>query len=309
MQLHYSTNITKEIFKTTNHYIIAVLSSKLSPQHVQKDAKNVAYSKNTTSCSISPRPSSPSTSSVYSHTTIPSHDSSLVDSPQITPQNTRSYQSILNEDDKSDERVSPALESDSLFQSRGLYFKEDDTDDKSNSNVSTEFASTIKMDDSPCHKADLVSDVQQEKNILSHFLQTEGLPAHSSPSVLYPFSLVTQRELGSGFPSEEPFSKPHPPQRTDSMESIAAQSDTSTLSFSTISIPSKVSVLSVKESDNVTLTNLLTSRQHMPETSDANRDALKLEALLSGQGNTLLKSNLDEVESTKVYTCINNTSL
>lgn len=275
-------------------------SSKLSPQHAQKDAKNVAYSKSATPCSISPRPSSPSTSSVYSHTTIPSHDGSLVHTPQITPQHTRSYESNFNEDSKSDERVSPALESDSLYQSRGLYFKGNDTDNKSSSNASTEFASTIKMDDSPCHKTNLVSDVQQENNILSHFLET-GLPVHSSPSVLYPFSLVTQRELGSGFPSEEPFSGPHPPQRTDSMESIAAQSDTSTLSFSTISIPSKVSVTSGKESDNVTLTNLLTSHQHMSATSDESRDALKLKALLSGQGNnTLLKSKLDEVKSTKV---------
>lgn len=300
LQLHYITNIINEILVTTNHYFIAVLSSKLSPQHARKDAENVAYSKSATPYSISPRPSSPSTSSVFSHATIPSHDSSLVHTPQITPQHTKSYQSNLNEGGQNDEIVSPPLKLDSFSQSRGIYFKGDNTDSKSNSNVSSEFASTIKMDDSPYHKTNLVSDVQQENSILNHFLQTEGLPVHSSPSVLYPFSLVTQREMESGFLSEAPFSKPDPPQRSDSMDSIAAQSDTSTLSFSTISIPSKVSVLSGKETDNANLTNLLTSRQHTPETSDESRDALKLKALLSGQGNTLLKSKLDEVESTKV---------
>lgn len=130
----------------------------------------------------------------------------------------------------------------------------------STSSVSSDFASTIKLESSPYHTP-AVSETQLAKGEWSGYLtssfnkreEQKTKQYYSSPSVFYKFSSDTKTSGKT--------------QTTPAIDNVETQSEPSTLSISTISIPSKVHLNTDTPTDNAhqfesieTLTNPLASK-------------------------------------------------
>ena len=171
-----------------------------------------------------------------------------------------------------------------------------DTDSVPESVVS----STITTDGSVIQSSALIKDFNEDD------LCTKLV---SSSNVLYPHSQSMEHERNSNQSVDA--NGHHPPSRSDSIESNPDQSETSTLSFSQISIPSKVSLLSGKGGDfNLPVScvekswkSLVSSSVVGPQDSD---DAYKMKLLLSEQTSELFQMKMKTLEKDKVkYIYIN----
>ena len=165
-----------------------------------------------------------------------------------------------------------------------------DTDSVPESVVSSGFASTITTDGSVIQSSALIKDFNEDD------LCTD---------VLYPHSQSMEDERNSNHVQSVNANGHHPPSRSDSIESSPDQSETSTLSFSQISIPSKVSLLSGKGGDfNLPVSCVESSWKSLVSSSVVGSqdldDAYKMKLLLSAQTSELFEMKMKTLEKDKV---------
>ena len=157
-------------------------------------------------------------------------------------------------------------------------------------------SSTITTDVSVIQSSALIKDFNEDD------LCTKPV---SSSNVLYPHSQSMEDERNSNHVQSVNTNGHHPPSRSDSIESSPDQSETGTLSFSQISIPSKVSLLSGKGGDfNLPVScvesswkSLVSSSVVGPQDLD---DAYKMKLLLSAQTSELFEMKMKALEKDKV---------